>query len=132
MSHPALVVPRIAWLVGVGALLTGCAAPAPPNRPPDLAGTVIGRTPRLPTRDGAAHLVIAARSARVDVPLGPGVRVLEALADGTFRSAQSDESWVGRAVQVWYAADTAPTSSAPPPSGVISRRATYVVATLPR
>ncbi len=122
MSRPAFAVTLLAWLVG-------CAAPEPPNRPPDLAGTVIGRTPRLPARDGAARLVIAAPPARVDLALGDGVRVLEALPGGDYRAAESDEAWLGRIVQVWYAADVAPAPSAPVPAGVISRRATYVVVT---
>jgi hypothetical protein len=112
-----------------GVLLASCAAPEPPNRPPDLTGTVIGRTPRLPTRDGAARLVIAAPPARVDVALGPGVRELEAGPDGGYRSAESNDAWVGRVVQVWYAADTAPAPSAPLLAGVVARRATYVVVT---
>lgn len=119
----------LACCLGAGALLAGCAKPMPPNRPPDLTGTVIGRTPRLPQRDGAAHLVIADPPVRVDVALGPDVRVLEALAGGSYRSAESDESWVGRVVQVWYAEEAAQTSGAPPPAGVISRRASYVVVT---
>lgn len=101
----------------------------PPNRPPDFVGTVIGRTPRLPQRDGAAHLVISAPSMRVDIALEPGVRVLEALPDGGYRSATSDDTWVGRQVEVWYAERTGRTPGALPPAGVVSRRALYVVVT---
>ena len=117
-----------ARLLGTVALLAGCDAPRPPTRPPDLEGTVIGRTPRLPTRDGAAHLVIAARTLRVDVALARGVRVLEALPDGGYRAAETSEDWVGRVVQVWFASDTAPPGAAVP-AGVIARRASVVVGT---
>src|SRR5688572_3275410 len=83
MRHSALAL--VVQVVSTVASFGGCAAPKPPTRPPDLEGAVIGRTPRLPTRDGAAHLVIAAAPARVDVALGPGVRVLEALPGGGYR-----------------------------------------------
>jgi hypothetical protein len=127
MRRPALAL--LARLLIAVAPLGGCAAPQPPTRPPDLEGAVIGRTPRLPARDGAAHLVIAAAPSRVDVALGPGVRVLEALPDGGYRAAESSDAWVGRVVQVWFSTDTAHPPSAPLPAGVVARRASHVVAT---
>jgi hypothetical protein len=109
-----------------GLLVVGCASPKPPNRPPDFAGTVIGRTPRLPNGD-AAHLVIGAQTSRVDVTLGAGVQVLEALPEGGYRWAESNDAWVGRAVQVWYAANDS-TPVAPISAGVVPHHASYVVA----
>lgn len=129
MSPPTFRLARLATLLAAGTLLTGCSAPLPPNRPPDMSGTVIGRTPRLPQRDGAAHLIIKAPPVRVDVALEPAVRVLEALPGGAYRSAESDERWVGWTVHVWYAHDTAKARGRTLPAGVVSRRASYVVVT---
>src|ERR1051325_4490017 len=108
-------------------MLAGCStSQQPQNRPPDFSGTVVGRTPRLPQSDGAAHLVIASAKERIDVALERDVRVLEALPDGGYRTTESDDGWRGRAVQVWFAGDPA-VPNAQLRDGVVARRAAYVV-----
>jgi len=107
--------------------IAACSAPQPPNRPPDLKGTVIARTPRLPKPGGDAHLVIASATARVDIAMSRDVRVLEALSDGRYRNSGSDDGWIGRAVEVWFAGDTGNAPGVQVPAGVTPRRAAYVV-----